>query len=75
MQSLLGRSLVGEGRQLPTLHKLEYGGCHKGGLQPIFLSLNSNSYEDLLYYQKIIKALVLTDKIMQEIDKILGDRL
>jgi hypothetical protein len=33
------------------------------------------SYEDILHYQKIVKALVLTDEVMQEIDSILGDTL
>ena len=28
-----------------------------------------HSYEDILHYQKIIKAMVLTDEIMQETDK------
>ena len=43
----------------------------QGGLQPTFLCLNSNSYEDILYYWKIIKALVPTDEITHEIDGVM----
>ncbi len=51
-----------------------------GGYQPAQKWLKDRhgrtlSYEDILHYQKIIKALVLTDEIMWEIDEVLGDRL
>lgn len=51
-----------------------------GGYQPAQKWLKDRhgrtlSYEEILHYQKIIKALVLTDEIMQEIDEVLGNRL
>jgi len=51
-----------------------------GGYQPAQKWLKDRHgrtliYEDILHYQKIIKALVVTDEIMQEIDEVLGDRL
>jgi hypothetical protein len=51
-----------------------------GGYQPAQKWLKDRhgrtlSYEDILHYQKIVKALVLTDEVMQEIDSILGDTL
>ena len=47
-----------------------------GGYQPAQKWLKDRhgrvlSYEEILHYQKIVKALVLTDEIMQEIDRIL----
>ena len=48
-----------------------------GGYQPAQKWLKDRhgrtlSYEDILYYQKIVKALMLTDEIMQEIDVVMG---
>jgi len=49
-----------------------------GGYQPAQKWLKDRhgrilSYEDILHYQKIIKALVLTDEIMYKIDEVLGE--
>lgn len=46
-----------------------------GGYQPAQKWLKDRferelSFDDILHYQKIIKALVETDRIMKEIDKI-----
>ncbi len=49
-----------------------------GGYQPAQKWLKDRhgrtlSYEDILHYQKIVKALMLTGEIMQEIDRVRGD--
>jgi len=49
-----------------------------GGYQPAQKWLKDRkertlSYDDILHYQKIVKALVLTDEIMQEIDAVIGE--
>ena len=51
-----------------------------GGYQPAQKWLKDRhgrrlGYEDILHYQKIVKALVLTDAIMQEIDSVLKEPL
>jgi predicted helicase len=51
-----------------------------GGYQPAQKWLKDRkertlSYDDILHYQKIVKALVLTDEIMQEIDAVIGEML
>lgn len=50
-----------------------------GGYQPAQKWLKDRkgrtlSYEDILHYQKIIVALSETDRLMKEVDKVLGDK-
>jgi hypothetical protein len=50
-----------------------------GGYQPAQKWLKDRhgrtlDYEEILHYQKIVKALVLTDEIMQEIDEVLKEK-